>query len=166
MPTWLTKLFSTGGKAIVDSVGNILDEVITNKEEKAQKLLEIEKEVNRHIETLGIQANDELELQLKDVADSRANNTQIQNSDKASWLAKNISYCIDIFVAMIWGCMTAYIVGKWLNIIKSEATVDMTGVHGVYAAVCGMFTQVLSYHRGSSKGSEDKQKTIDLMNTK
>ncbi len=39
MPNFITKLLSGGAKEIVDSVGNVLDNVITNKEELAKAKL-------------------------------------------------------------------------------------------------------------------------------
>lgn len=166
MFSWLTKLFAGKGAEITDTVMKGLDELLTSSEEKIKLKLEIEKEVNRHLESVAVDITKQYELQLKDVSDARLTNVNIQNSDKASWLSKNISYIIDIFVCMVWGVMTFYLLAKWINLIKSDTPVDMTGILGVYAAVCGMFTQVLSYHRGSSKGSDDKQKTIDRMSTK
>src|SRR5438132_1111865 len=43
----------------------------------------------------------QLELEEKDREDARNHDVQIQNSDKASWLAKNVSYCIDIFITVL-----------------------------------------------------------------
>lgn len=71
MPNFLTKLFSGGAKEIISSVGSALDGLITSKEELAAAKLEIEKEVNRHIEALSGSANKELELVLSDRQNAR-----------------------------------------------------------------------------------------------
>ncbi len=83
--------------------------------------------------------------------------------EKNTWLSKNVAYCLDIFIILIWGLMTCYIVAKFLNIIKVSNTTDFSGVLGIYAGVTGLATQIVSFHRGSSRGSEDKSKQIDTM---
>lgn len=162
MPIW-DKLFGSGAKGLVDSVGTALDGLITNKEELAAAKLAAEKEVNRHIETIGANVTRELELQLQDVANSRDANVKIQESEHASWLSKNTGYCLDVFITLIWAGLTFYIAAKYLNIIKMQAGVDFSGVWGLYASVTGLMTIVLSWHRGSSRGSAEKSATIEKM---
>lgn len=164
MPIW-DKLFGSGAKGLVDSVGNALDGLITNKEELAAAKLAVEKETNRHIEAMGANVTKELELQLQDVANSRDANVKIQESENSSWLSKNTGYCLDIFISMIWSGLTFYIAAKYLNIIKLNAGVDFSGVWGLYASVTGLMTIVLSWHRGSSRGSAEKAATIEKMKT-
>lgn len=159
----LSKLFGKAGKTLVDSVGSVIDNLVTSKEEKEAAKLAITQEVNRNIEALTDDANKELELHLADVANSRNTNASIQESDKASWLAKNTGYMLDIFISVIWASLTFYIAAKYLNIVKVSAVVNFDGIWGLYAAVSGLMTTVLTWHRGSSKGSEDKQKSLDKM---
>lgn len=162
MPIW-DKLFGTGAKGLVDSVGNALDGLITNKEELAAAKLAVEKEANRHMEAMNASVTKELELQLQDVSNSRDANVKIQESEHSSWLSKNTGYCLDIFISLIWSGLTFYIAAKYLNIIKLNAGVDFSGVWGLYASVTGLMTIVLSWHRGSSRGSADKSATIEKM---
>ena len=159
----LKTIFSAGASKLVDSVATGLDSLITNKEERAAAQLAIQKEVNRAIELMEAQANDLEKAYLLDIQDSRNANVKVQESDKASWLAKNVGYMLDIFVILIWACMTFYIAAKYLNLISSAPGVDFSGIWGLYATVTSMATIVLSWHRGSSKGSEDKSKVIDRM---
>lgn len=84
---------------------------------------------------------------------------------KKTFLSENVAFIIDLIIITVWAAMTVYIIAKFLGIIKAQATVDFSGILGIYAGVTGLATQVLSFHRGSSKGSEDKSKQIDnLMN--
>lgn len=158
------------GPELVKAVGDGLDELFTSKEEKAildNKRVEIDnlltEKIMTHEEKMEELAIKETESYLADIQDARMNNTKVQESDKASWLAKNVAFCIDIFVILIWGVMTIYIIGKFLNIIKSQQGVDFSGVLGLYAGVTAVATQIIGYHRGSSKGSDDKQKHINKM---
>jgi hypothetical protein len=164
----LKGVISGKGPELVKAVGDGLDNLFTSKEERAildNKRLEIEnllkEKVMAHDERLAELAIRETEVYLADTQDARMNNTKVQESDKASWLAKNVAFCIDIFVILIWGIMTIYIIGKFLNIIKSQQGVDFSGVLGLYAGVTAIATQIIGYHRGSSKGSDDKQKHIN-----
>lgn len=100
---------------------------------------------------------------LADVQNSRETNVKIQESDSASWMAKNTGYMMDCFVSLIWACLTFYIAAKYLNIIKVSSVVNFDGIWGLYASVCTFMGTILNWHRGSSKGSDDKQKTMDKM---
>ena len=81
---------------------------------------------------------------------------KIQDSVNASWLAKNTAYIIDIFVVLVWGTLTMYILARFFNIIADDQKVDFSGILGVYAGVTAIATQIISFHRGSSQGSKAK----------
>lgn len=161
LPGFLTSVFG-GGKAVevASTITNGLDKLFTSKEEKLEAQLNIEKEINRHFEKMEEMANTELELYLKDVQDARNSNVKIQESDKASWLAKNIGYCLDIFVTFIWGFLTVYLLSVMLSLVKKDATVDYTAVTAVWGGVGAYMSTILNFHRGTSKSSEDKQKVL------
>jgi len=157
----LKGIFKAKGKELIDSVGNTLDKVFTNKEELAAAKLELEKEVNRHVEALENSAVEVEKIYLADVDSARSANTHIQESDKASWMAKNIAYIIDIFIAFIWGAFTLYLAAIAAKLMDSNA--DMTGLLSIYSTVTAVFMITVNFHRGTSKGSDEKQKTIDRM---
>lgn len=96
---------------------------------------------------------------LADVADARNSNVKIQESQFASWMAKNVPYILDLFVMLIWGSMTIFIIAKAINLVSDE-TIDWTAILGIYSGVTALATQVLSFHRGSSQGSKDKTKAL------
>lgn len=162
IPTFLKGLFSGKGKEIASTVVDGLDNLFTSKEEKLQKQLEIEKMVNDHIEKMESLAIEETKAFLADTANARDNNTKIQESDKASWMSKNIAYCIDAFITLLWGVLTIYLIASALKIIKTNQ-VDLTGIYGLYAAVTGVTMTIINFHRGSSVGSERKQKQMEKM---
>lgn len=96
------------------------------------------------------------------------NNLSQTNSinDKSSWLSKNIAYLIDSFIMLIWGSMTVYLICVMLNFVKADIGADVSGVLGVYSGVTAIAMTVLNFHRGTSKGSEDKSKQITQMMNK
>lgn len=97
-----------------------------------------------------------LKLDRQDLADARNHNIKIQESDNASWMAKNVPYIFDAFILLIWGFMTVYLVLAWIGIIKASENADMTGILGIYSGVSALAMAVIQYHRGSSSGSKLK----------
>lgn len=69
--SFIKKILSSGGSDIINSVGKVLDNVITNKEELAQAKIEAEKEVNRHLEVLQNNLLKEKELEVQDRSSAR-----------------------------------------------------------------------------------------------
>jgi len=154
---FLKNLISGKGSEIIESVGNVADKFITTGQEKEEFKAEIQKEVNRHLETLGEQQNKELEIYLSDVANSREMNTKIQESDKASWLSKNIAYIIDGIFVVSFISMLVLIFMKAVPEENKELFYTGFGVLGA------MLSTVVNFHRGTSIGSERKQKQLEKL---
>lgn len=160
-----TKILSGGADAIVKTVSDTVDRFITTPDEKAAMKAELEKEVNRHFEAVEDSANKALELEIKNTSDARAMEIAIQ-AGHPSWLSRNVSYLIDLFVMCVWGGMTVYIALRALKLLADAHQVDFSVILGIYAAVSTQMGTVLNFHRGSSKSSEDKGKQIDRMTQK
>jgi len=96
-----------------------------------------------------------LQLDREDLSNARSNNTEIQKSQFSSWMAKNVPFILDLFIGIIWGAMTIFIVAKYFKLVDN-VNVDFTGVLGIYAAVTGQFSAIVQFHRGSSAGSKMK----------
>jgi len=165
MPGIISDLIHGGIKGIGDAAKSVIDSINAPKEEKDRANLALQQELDRHQEVLLNNASDIEKSYLQDVSDSRNANVKIQDSANASWMSKNIAYLIDLFVTILWGGLTAYLMMIMLNLVRKDVNVDYTAVTAVWGAVTGVFTQVLSFHRGSSRGSEDKQKLIDKLST-
>jgi hypothetical protein len=157
----IDKIFGGGAIKVAEGVANIVDKFVDTKTEKAERDRLIMAEVNRNMEAMAREANELEKAYLADIQNSRDANMAIQQSDKASWLAKNIGYLIDIFITVIWGALTTYLIVVMLNLAPKQVGVDYTAVTAVWGAVTGVFTTVLTWHRGSSQGSADKQKLLD-----
>lgn len=154
---FLKNLISGKGSEIIESVGNVADKFITTGQEKEEFKAEINKEINRHLEELGSQQNDELKSYLSDVANSREMNTKIQESDKASWLSKNIAYIIDGIFVVSFISMLVLIFMKAVPEENKELFYTGFGVLGA------MLSTVVNFHRGTSIGSERKQKQLEKL---
>ncbi len=159
----VTDLIGGGIKGIGEAAKGVIDSINAPKEEKDKATLALQAEIDRHTEAVTAQANDVEKAYLADVADSRGANANIQDSANASWLAKNVAYLIDIFIILLWGALTAYVLASMLHLIVKVAGVDYTGVTAIWGGVTALATQIIGFHRGSSQGSMDKQKTIDRM---
>lgn len=149
------KVTSTGAANIVESVGNVADKFITTGQEKEEFKAEVTKEVNRHIEAMAAAQNAELETLMKDMDSARDMNSRIQESDKASWLSKNIAYLIDCVFVVAFILMLVMIFNKAVPESNKELFYTGFGLLGANVST------ILNFHRGTSIGSERKQKAID-----
>lgn len=103
-----------------------------------------------------------LKLDLEDMKSARDMNIRIQEADKSSWMSKNLPYIFDCFVLALWGFVSIYIVLRWMGILESSpATIDMTGILGLYSGIVSLATMVIQFHRGSSSGSREKTQMIN-----
>jgi hypothetical protein len=162
LPNFIKNVFSGGASELVKNVDKLVDNLTLSKEEKEQFKTDLIRIQNEHEEKMASIAQSELDSQLKDVQGARDANVKIQESDKASWLSKNIAYCIDAFVVLLWGVLTLYLIGTALKIVKTSS-VDLTGIYGLYAAVTGVAMTIINFHRGSSVGSKANGETIRKM---
>jgi hypothetical protein len=164
--SWITDIFSSGASNLVDSVSGLLGKVITTKGEKIQLDNEMKKAELQFQEDMARLSKEEQEMYLKDTQGAREMNEKIQESLTASWAAKNMAYVYDVFILMVWGSLTTYIVLRWIGIIQTTLDgkqIDMSGVLGIYSGVTALATMIIQFHRGSSQGSRDKTQLIDKM---
>ncbi len=164
LPGFITKL--VGGKAVeaADTIANIADKFIQTKEEKdafALELLKAKADIELKSATL---EKDIDEAYLKDVQSARDANARIQESDKASWLSKNVGYIIDLFLATLWGTVTVIMFLKIFKVTTMD--IDMISLMGLHGTVTAVFMTVVNFHRGTSKGSEDKSKELKELRNK
>jgi hypothetical protein len=140
-----SKIFGTQAKDIVDAVGNVLDGVITNKEELAQAKLEAAKELNRHLEAMSEQIVKQQELEVKDRETARVREAEIvKATGHFDW--------------MMWGLAAAgigmlfYALYQLVNshIENKELFTHFVGI------IEGVVVSIYSYYFGSSLGSRIK----------
>ena len=111
------------------------------------------KEDNRAKEFITIQDN-------QNTANARENNTKIQETQNATWLAKNTPYILDflaVFAVLLLGIGLLFI-----EIPKDNLQI----VNIMFGSLLGIMGAVYNYYRGSSKGSTDKQDFINKLQGK
>ena len=158
LPGFIGKLFSGSVGDIVDKIGGVADKFIQTKEEKdafSLELLKAKADIDQKANELEFKID---EAYLKDTQSARDNNTKIQESDKASWLAKNLAYILDITFTVSFIAMLFVIIYKQVPESNKELFYTSFGLLGGYVS------QILGFHRGTSKGSEDKSKELKEIN--
>lgn len=159
MPNFLTKLFAGGVKEVVDSVGGVLDNMITNKEELAAAKLQLEKEINRHFETIQADATKQYELELKDRDSARQ--MQIAALGQQDTFSKRYMYYLASFVVI-----AATLFGVMLYFVDiPEGNKRMVEMFADVFIFAGAIT-VINFFFGSSKSSHDKSDTIAAVTPK
>jgi hypothetical protein len=159
---FIQDLFSGGASTLVDSVGKVLDNVVTTKEEKMQLENEIRKsEIQFQLEMKKL-SNEEQRMIMDDMNSARNREVQIQTSENASKLAKNVSPIL-AFGTTLLTMLFFYILVFKPNSISPDSKEIVLYILGVLSAI---LTQVYSYYFGSSAGSADKAKTIANMKDK
>ncbi len=153
----LSSLFSKGASTLVDSVTKGLDGLITNKEELAVAKLEIEKEINRHLEAVKADATKELELELKDVADARNREIQIATSEHAPYLNKIIQPVLALLI--LGSCFLMWYIIMFRELQEEKETL----IAGIVGSLTTLSMGVVSYFFGSSTGSKAKADQIDIL---
>lgn len=150
-------VLTKGKEAVEEKLGVNLDNLVTTEEGRKQ-LLQLQFQHEDALRTFAIQQREqdlrEQETVLKDVADSRNANARIQESENASWLAKNTGYVIDFIIIGATLLMSAMLMFK---AIPAENREQAFAVWGALMALCGT---VVQWHRGSSSGSQ--RKTAEL----
>ncbi len=160
--SFLKDLFSGGANTLVDSVGKVLDNVVTTKEEKMQLENEIRKSEMQFQLDIKKLSNEEQQMILGDISSARQREVQVQTSEKASWMAKNIQHLIAAGTTLI-TLLFFYILIFKPDSITSESKDIVLYILGVLSAI---LTQVYSYYFGSSAGSAAKSQTLANMREK
>ena len=96
----------------------------------------------------------EFELHNANTDSARKMNAAVQESANASWMAKNIAYCIDAVIVLSTIGLTYMLMSQQVPADNKELALM---AFGSLVTLCGT---VVNFHRGSSQGSKDKAKGI------
>jgi hypothetical protein len=154
--SFISDLFSGGASQLVDSVGKVLDNVVTTKEEKMTLENEMKKaEMQYQLDAKKLDI-EEQEIYTKDTQDARGREKDIQSNVNATKLGKNISSYLAIGATFL--CFSMFACELFIPDVFNTNNKEM--VFYVLGVLSTLLTQVYGYYFGSSAGSSAKSQTI------
>ena len=159
MANFLANLFSTGASSLVEAVGEAIDKNFTSDEEQKELEVEMAKASMQYeveMATIGLK---EKKAYFADTAGARKHQSRVQESEHASWIAKNVHSLMAIAIIGLTFFMYFWIINGDIEKIVKPGMKDI--VIYILGALTTVSTQVASFYFGSSQGSKDKQKSID-----
>lgn len=162
MANFLTSLFSSGASSLVNAVGDAIDKVVTSDEEKKELDNELAKATMQYEAQMAALGLQEKQAYLADVGSARDNQSRVQESEHASWLAKNVHPLLAFSImGLTFILYTVVIYGSTKEGFLRPETKDI--VIYILGALTTVATQVVSYFFGSSSGSADKSKALNAL---
>lgn len=116
--------------------------------EREEMLLQIALE-NRKVDL------EEQKLEIADTSNARDNNAKIQDSEHASWNAKNAAYLLD-YLIVVGTIALAYLI--FFTDIPDGNKEIAFAAFGSLMTLCGT---IINFHRGTSRQSQTKNYTVD-----
>lgn len=159
--SFLTKLFSSGASTLVSSVGSVVDNLVTTKEEKMQLQNELQKaEMDFQVEMQKL-SNEQQQMVYQDIDSARKRDAEVQTSANSTKLDKNVSPILALGTTLL-------VFALFYVVIFKPSAFD-PGMKDIVVYILGVLsailTQVFSFYFGSSKGSSDKNTIIHTMNS-
>ena len=156
---FLQDLFSGGANTLVNSVGKVLDNVVTTKEEKMQLENEIRKSELQFQLDLKKLSLEEQQMIIGDISSARQREVQVQTSEHATKLSKNVSPILAMATVVITLALFYVLIFSPSTVVGDSKDIVMY-ILGVLSAI---LTQIYSYYFGSSAGSAAKSQTLANM---
>jgi hypothetical protein len=141
MPGFIKALLN-GGK-LLDGAKNIIDEIVTTKEEKIQLQAKFQELINEHEQSL-------INAEVDDRKSARQREVDALKAGSKNWTQNALAY---LGVGSFFG-ITAYMISHGLGDLNSESSFIIGNVTGMAAAIA---KDVYGYYFGSSKGEHDSQ---------
>ena len=143
------------GKDVIEKKLGVDIESALETDTGKQTLLQLQ---NDHEEFLINAALDTRKIELADVANSRDANARVQESEHASFLAKNTGYILD-YIIVLGTFLLAYLI-FFVGVPPQNKEIAFTA----FGSLIAMCVTVVGWHRGSSSGS--MKKSLELSNLK
>jgi hypothetical protein len=153
----LSQIFSGGAATLVNSVGKVLDNVITTKEEKGQLEIELRKSEQQFQIDMQKLSLEEKQMVIGDIGNARSREVEIAKSENATKLSKNTLPLMALGTIVL-SFILFYVLIFSPALIPANSKDIVIYILGVLS---GILAQVYSYYFGSSAGSAEKQKTIN-----
>ena len=148
LPGFLGKIFSGGGGELIDSIKGVVNEFHMSPEDKATAQAALINIANSHTEKMAGLVQAETDSYLKDGQDARNANTLIQESDKPSWLSKNVLYLLAIGITLGFFGLLTYMLKFDVPAANKDILNIMLGSLGT------AWISIVGYFFGSSAGSK------------
>jgi len=161
MANFFTKLLGADAGGLVSAVGDALDKVTTSDQERKEldnELTKAQLQYEQEMRALGIK---EQEIYLADTASAREHQSRVQESEHASWLAKNVQPVLAVGILGLTFFLYWRIIFSGSEFFNEGQLREMKDIIiYILGALTTVSTQVASYFFGSSQGSAEKQKTL------
>jgi len=161
MANFFTNLVSAGASGLVEAIGTAIDKNVTSDEERKALDNEIAKaKLQYELESakLGLE---ETKAYLADTNSARVNQTQVQASEHASWLAKNVHPILALGIIGLTFGMYGWIINMDARQFAEHGMKEI--IIYILGALTTVSTQVAAYFFGSSQGSADKNKALERL---
>lgn len=142
----LTDIAIGAAGKVIEAVGNAADSLFTSDDERNKAEIEM-----RRIE------GDIEKSYLADVDSARKHDSAVQESQNASYLAKNVAYWLDIFI------VTATFVMAYFLLFKEIPTANKELFFTAFGSLVTLCMTVVNFHRGSTFRSQQKDVTISKL---
>ena len=156
-----------GEKLVVTGIEKLVGIDLSKEEltpDDKQKIMDSQIEIMKiDFEKLKLETEAKLEdkrLNIQNTNNAQVMNTQIQASEFSSKLAKNTAYIIDLVLVLSLVALVFCLFIFKLPIENKELAYTMFGSFLMYVGT------VINFHRGSSKGSNEKQELINQIKGK
>ncbi len=157
--SFIESLVSGGASQLVDSVGNVLDKVVTTKGDKMQLENELKKADNDYQVEMAKLSLSEQQAVYGDIDSARKMDTAVQTSANASPLSKNTSPILALGTTLITFVLFYILMFDNKNLEEKNKDIILY-VLGVLSAI---LSQIFSFYFGSSQGSQAKNALIEKM---
>jgi hypothetical protein len=149
------------GSNLAEAVGQALQKSGDTDEDHAAMSHEMRKaEMQYQLENAKLDLEDKKAVMV-DVANARETQTRVQESDHASWLAKNIQPILSLAIVALTFYLYWYIMfGDHASLKDANSPMKDIIIY-ILGALTTVSTQVVSYFFGSSHGSAEKSKTLN-----
>ena len=131
---------------VIEAVGNSADSLFTSDDERNKA----------EIEARRIDADVE-KAYLADTDSARKHDSSVQESEHASFLAKNVAYWIDLFI------VGATFGMAYLILFKEVPDANKEIFYTAFGSLITLCMTVVNFHRGSSMRSQSKDATIQAL---
>ncbi len=159
-----TKILSGGADKIIEAVGTAGDKLFTSDEERKSLDNEIKKAEMQYSTEMARLGLEETKAYLADTASARDNQSRVQESEHASWLAKNVHPILALGTVGLTFWMYYWIMEQDWDKLNESGIKDI--ILYILGALTTVSTQVVAYFFGSSHGSQDKTKALTAMAAK